>query len=176
MILFQSTWLQLDISPCSYQSYLVIVLILRCLATPFFYSHRLFLFGIWLYATKFNECIEPLMHYWNYWMDFVVENIIIRMHKISRHTVVCQRPRKLKKTCSTQVYYLPVPQSCQIQPSVSPKLLSWFLPDLYIFCLTYTLLHISNFKEIALAVLEMFVPKNNPIFFTFFFTQNYKYI
>ena len=42
----------------------------------------------------------------------------------SRHTVVCQQPRKQKKTCSTQVCYLLVPQSCQIQPSVSPKLLS----------------------------------------------------
>ena len=44
-----------------------------------------------------------------------------------------------------------------------------FLPNLYIFCLTYTLLHISNLKEIASAVLEIFVPKNCPIFFTFFF-------
>ena len=47
------------------------------------------------------------------------------------------------------------------------------------FCLTYTLLHISNLKENTSAVLEIFVPKNCPIFFTFFFfffTQNYKYI
>ena len=96
----------------------------------------------------------------------------------SRHTVMCQRPRKQKKTSGTQVYYLLVPQSCQIQPFVSPKLLSQFLPNLYIFCLTYTLLHISNLKEIASAVLEIFVPKNCPIFFTFFFffTQNYRYI
>ena len=71
-----------------------------------------------------------------------------------------QWPRKQKKTCGTQVCYLPVPQSCQIQPSISLKLLSQFLPNLYIFCLTYTLLHISNLKEIASAVLEILVPKN----------------
>ena len=44
------------------------------------------------------------------------------------------------------------------------------------FCLTYTLLHISKLKEITSALLEIFVPKNCPIFFTlfFFFAQNYK--
>ena len=43
---------------------------------------------------------------------------------------------------------------------------------------TYTLLHTSKLKEIALALLEIFVPKICPIFFTFFFSfaQNYKYI
>ena len=51
---------------------------------------------------------------------------------ISRHTLVCQHPRKQKKTCGTQVCYLLVPWSCQIQPSVSPKLLNRFLPNLYI--------------------------------------------
>ena len=47
-----------------------------------------------------------------------------KIYLLSRHTVVCQQPRKQKKTCGTQVCYLLVPQSCQIQPSVSPKLLS----------------------------------------------------
>ena len=75
--------------------------------------------------------------------------------------------KKTKKTCGTQVCYLLVLQSCQIQPSLSPKLLSQFLPNLYIFCVTYTLLLISNLKEIASAVLEIFVPKNYLIFFTF---------
>ena len=86
--------------------------------------------------------------------------------------------KKTKKMRGTQVCYLLVPQSCQIQSSVSPKLLSRFLPNLYIFCLTYTLLHISKLKEITSAVLEIFVPNNWPIFFTFyfFFAQNYKYI
>ena len=65
-----------------------------------------------------------------------------------------QRPRKQKKTCGTQVCYLLVLQSCQIQPSVSPKLLSQFLPNLYILCLTYTLLYISNLKEIASGILR----------------------
>ena len=99
-----------------------------------------------------------------------------------RHTVVFQWPRKQKKTQGTQVCYLLVPQSCQIQPFVSPKLLYRFLPNLHIFFLTYTQLHISKLKEIPLVVLEIFVPENCPIFFTFFFffffsfTQNYKYI
>ena len=85
--------------------------------------------------------------------------------------------KKTKKSCGTQVCYLLVLQSCQIQPSVAPKLLSRFLPNLYIFCLTYTLFYISKLKEIASAVLEIFVPQNCPIFFTFFFfAQNYKYI
>ena len=45
VIMFQSTWPQLDISPCSYQPYSVIALILLYLAL-LFYSHRLFLFDI----------------------------------------------------------------------------------------------------------------------------------
>ena len=36
MIIFQSTWPQLDISSCSYQSYSIIALILLYLAAPFF--------------------------------------------------------------------------------------------------------------------------------------------
>ena len=36
MTMFQLAWPQLDISLCSYQSYLVIALILFCLAAPFF--------------------------------------------------------------------------------------------------------------------------------------------
>ena len=55
MIIFQSTWPQLDISSCSYQSYSVIALILLYLAAPFFYSHRLFLFGI---SHIFNKTIK----------------------------------------------------------------------------------------------------------------------
>ena len=78
--------------------------------------------------------------------------------------------KKTKKMCGTQVCYLLVPQICQIQPSVSPKLLSRFLPNLYIFALhIHYVLHISKLKEIASAVFGIFVPKNCPIFFTFFF-------
>ena len=49
---------------------------------------------------------------------------------------------------------------------------TYFLPYIY------TQLHISKLKEIALAVLEISVPENCPIFliFFFFFAQNYKYI
>ena len=47
MIIFQSTWLQLDISSCSCQSYSVIRSIdSTLLGSTLFYSHRLFLFGI----------------------------------------------------------------------------------------------------------------------------------
>ena len=50
---------------------------------------------------------------------------------------------------------------------------TYFLPYIYI----HMLLHISNLKDITLVVLEIFVPENCPIFFTFFFfAQNYKYI
>ena len=35
MAILQSAWTQLDISPCSYQLYLVIALIIHCLAAPF---------------------------------------------------------------------------------------------------------------------------------------------
>ena len=47
--------------------------------------------------------------------------------------------------------------------------ISWFLPNLYILCLTYTQLHILKLKEIALVVLKVFVLENCLIFFTFFF-------
>ena len=91
------------------------------------------------------------------------------LHYIIKTHSSVSAAKKTKKMCGTQVCYLLVLQSYQIQPSVSPKLLSWFLPNLYILCLTYTLLHILNLKEITSAVLEIFVPKNCPIFFTFFF-------
>ena len=45
MTIFQSAWLQLDISPYSYQSYSVIALILFCLAVCF-YRVQAILFSI----------------------------------------------------------------------------------------------------------------------------------
>ncbi len=42
MMIMLSTWPQLDISPCSYQSYSVIVLILLYLAAPFFTAQGCF--------------------------------------------------------------------------------------------------------------------------------------
>ena len=66
---------------------------------------------------------------------------------ISRHTVVHKQQRKQKKMQGTQVCYLLVLKSFQIQPSVSPKLLSHFFPNLYIFALHIaTLLHISKIE------------------------------
>ena len=67
---------------------------------------------------------------------------------------------KQKKTHGTQVCYLLVLLSCQIQPSVSSKLIIQFLPNLCIFfCLIYTT-SLSKLKEITLAFLEIFVPEN----------------
>ena len=63
MIIFQSTWPQLDISPCSYQSYSVIVLILLCLAVPF-YNPRLFLFGIsHIFDKAIKNCQKRILHF-----------------------------------------------------------------------------------------------------------------
>ena len=63
-----------------------------------------------------------------------------------RHTIVYQRSRKQKKMRGggTQVCYLLVPQSCQIQPSVFPKLLSRFSTKfLYFLPYMYTTSHIK---------------------------------
>ena len=66
--------------------------------------------------------------------------------------------KKTKKTCRTQVCYLLVQQSCQIQP--------------YIYTTSYIKIegnHFSSSGDIC--------SKKLPIFFTFFFfEQNYKYI
>ena len=55
--------------------------------------------------------------------------------------------KKIKKTCGTQVCYFLVPQSCQVQPSISPKLLSRFLPNLYIFALHITYITYQNRRK-----------------------------
>ena len=56
--------------------------------------------------------------------------------------------KKTKKTCGTQVCHLLVSQSCQIQPSVSPKLLCLFLPNLY--TVWHKILTVENFDESGL--------------------------
>ena len=58
---------------------------------------------------------------------------------------------------------------CRFQPLVSQKLSSWFPPNLYITCSTYTPPLIPNVKEIALSVCEIFTLKNNLIFFLLIF-------
>ena len=101
-------------------------------------------------------------------LNIVYYNLSVRLFPVSRHTVVCQRPRKQKKTCDTQVCYLLVSWSCPnsaFHISETTKLIS---TNLYIFCLTYTQLYISKLKEIASVVLKIFVPENCLIFFTFF--------
>ena len=55
MIIFQSTWSQLDISSCSCQLYAVIALILLYLAVPFFTATGCFLLGI---SHIFNKTIK----------------------------------------------------------------------------------------------------------------------
>ena len=55
MTIFQFAWLQLDISPCFYQSNSVIALILLCLAAPFFIAPSCFCL-----AFCFNNCITKV--------------------------------------------------------------------------------------------------------------------
>ena len=55
MIIFQSTWPQLDVSPCSYQSYSVIAMILPCLAEPFFIATSCFCLA---YDTFFDNTMK----------------------------------------------------------------------------------------------------------------------
>ena len=83
---------------------------------------------------------------------------------IKTHSSVSAAKKTKEDVRHTIIYWY-----LKIQPSISPKLLCQFLPNLYTFCLTYTLHHISKLKEIALVVLKIFVPENCPIFFTFFF-------
>ena len=58
MIIFQSTWLQLDIISCSYQSYLLKTLILLCLASPFLEPQAVF---VWYLSYTINSV--ELMEY-----------------------------------------------------------------------------------------------------------------
>ena len=102
---------------------------------------------------------------------------VLKLITKSRHIVVYQRPRKKRRCCSTQVCYLLVLQSCQIRPSVSPKLPNWFLPNFYIFCLTYTYTtsHIKieeNRFSFSWDIYSWKLTKFLHIFF-FFFAQNY---
>ena len=92
----------------------------------------------------------------------------LSLYDQSRHTVVCQRPRKQKKTRGTQVSFtgtVKLPNSAFYISKTTILISTKFT----YFFLTYTQLHISKLKEIALVVLEIFVPENCLIFFTFFF-------
>ena len=84
----------------------------------------------------------------------------------SRHTVVCQQPRK---PCGTQVCYLQEPLTCCFQPLISLQPLYRFLSNSHILCPPYTRPHIPNLKEIGPVGSKIYVPENCPIFFTFFF-------
>ena len=59
MTTFQSTWLQLDISPYSYQSYSVIILLILYLAVPLFTATGCFC--LVYYATMIIMIIKVLM-------------------------------------------------------------------------------------------------------------------
>ena len=94
----------------------------------------------------------------------------------SKHTVVCQQPRKQKRCVAHKcvIYWY-----CKLAKFSLPYLQNHYANfyQIYIFCLTYTLLHILKLKQIALSFLEIFISENCQIFFTFFFfAQNYKYI
>ena len=86
--------------------------------------------------------------------------------KISRHTVVCQRPRK---PCDAQVCNLQEPLTHRFQPLVSLQPLGQFLSNSHMLCPLYTQPFIPNLTEISPVVYEICVPENCPIFFTFFF-------
>ena len=70
MIIFQSTWPQLDISSCSYQSYSVIALILLYLAVPFFTATGclcmayILLMAI-IHKVKLQRIYSLYNYYWN---------------------------------------------------------------------------------------------------------------
>ena len=77
---------------------------------------------------KFNAQIIRLL------TECVADSLLLQCHTVNllslqklaiikTHSSV-SAAKKTKKMCGTQVCYLLVPQSCQIQPSVSPKLLS----------------------------------------------------
>ena len=57
MIIFQSTWLQLDIISCSYQSYSLIALILLCLESPFIEPQAVFVWYL-SYTINLIELVE----------------------------------------------------------------------------------------------------------------------
>ena len=96
-------------------------------------------------------------------------------HFIKTHSSVSAAKKTKEDVWHTSVLFTSTVKLSN-SASVSPKLLSQFPPNLYISCLTYAKFHIIKLKEIASVVLEIFVPKNCSIFFTFFFAQNYKYI
>ena len=90
---------------------------------------------------------------------------------VLRHTVVCQWPRKQKNVQHTSVLFTGIVKllnsAFRISKTTKPiytKLIIIIFSALHI----HYVLHILKFKEIALALLEIFVPKNCP-FFTFFF-------
>ena len=88
------------------------------------------------------------------------------MFKVSRHMVMCQRPRK---PCGTQVCYLQEPLTRHFKPLISLQPLGRFLSNSHTLCPPYTQPYIPNLKEISPVVREIYVPENCLIFFTFFF-------
>ena len=59
MTIFRSAWPQLDITPCSYQSNLVIALILLYLSVPFFTAPSCFCLAYLLLAKLTASDIKP---------------------------------------------------------------------------------------------------------------------
>ena len=107
----------------------------------------------------------PFLHQRCFYMRYIHTYIYSYIHT-SRHTVVCQRPRK---PCGTQVCYLQEPLTHCFQPLISLQTFGRFLLNSHILYPPYTQPYIPNLKEIDPVVYEIHVPENCPIFFTFFF-------
>ena len=91
---------------------------------------------------------------------------------LSRHTVVCQRPRKCEKIkirTGTTVCYLRDRSSSRFQPIITQKLWRLFLLILHILMSPYTAPYIPNLRGIAPAVPEIRAPETSRILFVFFF-------
>ena len=78
----------------------------------------------------------------------------------SRHTVMCQQPRKM---CSTKVLFTGTTKSPFSTPRISLTI-NRFLSNLLNLCPPYTQLYIPNLKEINLVVFEIYISENCPIF------------
>ena len=99
-------------------------------------------------------------------------DVSIKSSNLSRHTVVCQRPRKREKIkicAGTPVCYLRDRSSSRFQPIITHKLWRLFLLILHILISPYTAPYIPNLRGIAPAVPEIRAPETSRILFVFFF-------
>ena len=82
---------------------------------------------------------------------------------------MCQQPRKQKKMCAHKcvIYWCHKAAKFNL-PYLSNYILSWFLPNLYIFCFRYTLLHMYiKIEENCFSISRYIYSWKFPIFFKF---------